>query len=305
MISHDGKDCDIWLERKDSGNTESHKYEPWLRAAPFNPRKTPFIVVSGVGDDLGGNSKPSKTPIGTTARASNLNTARPVSNEKDGANQVQETAMEIAETEALSKSESQNTRIPLNEVITSNSKLSTFHTNPVDFDAQIQEIDVALGKYENCEKHVASNLFDTSHVPVDTSHVPANNAATLTPSLPTHTQTTQEHAPHVAETSPLPANSAATLLPSLPTHTQITQEHAPHVAETSPLPINRTLRTWKKLARDNTMNTETTQGPTAIKRSREEDLELLPELPTKKLQVSMEVGQQNTMAEAAQQPRQA
>ena len=218
---------------------------------PFNPGKTPFTVVFGVGGGLGGKSKPSKTPIGTTARASNLNTARPVSNEKDGANQVQETAMEIAETEALSKSESQNTRIPLNEVITSNSKLSTFHTNPVDFDAQIQEIDVALGKYENCEKHVASNLFDTSHVPVDTSHVPANNAATLTPSLPTHTQTTQEHAPHVAETSPLPAN--------------------------------RTLRTWKKLARDNIMDTETSQGPTATKRSREEDLEFLPELPTKKL----------------------
>ena len=155
----------------------------------------------------------------------------------------------------------------------SNSKLSTSHINLVDFDGQIQEIDVALGKYDNCEKHVASNWFDTSHVPVDTSHAPAN--------------------------------SAATLLPSLPTHTQITQEHAPHVAETSPLPINRTLRTWKKLARDNTMNTETTQGPTAIKRSREEDLEFLPELPTKKLQVSTEDGQQNSMAEAAQQSCQA
>ena len=39
----------------------------------------------------------------------------------------------------------------------SNSKLSTSHINLVDFDARIQEIDVALGKYDNCEKHVASN----------------------------------------------------------------------------------------------------------------------------------------------------
>ena len=77
------------------------------------------------------------------------------------------------------------------------------------------------------------------------------------------------------------------------------------MTETSPLPTNRTLRTRKKLARDNTMNTETTQGPTAIKRSREEDLEFLPELPTKKLQVSTEDGQQNSMAEAAQRSRQA
>ena len=69
--------------------------------------------------------------------------------------------------------------------------------------------------------------------------------------------------------------------------------------ETSPLPANRTLRTWKKLGRDNTMETEATQGPTATKRNREEDLEFLPELPTKKLQVSMEDCQQNTMVEAA------
>ena len=80
-----------------------------------------------------------------------------VSDDKDGADRVQETVMEIAETEVLSKTESQNTRIPLNEVIMSNSKLSTSHINLVDFDAQIQEIVVALGKYDNCEKHVASN----------------------------------------------------------------------------------------------------------------------------------------------------
>lgn len=68
-------------------------------------------MVSGVGDCLGGNSKPSKTPIG----ASELNMAKSVSDDKDGADRVQETVMEIAETEVLSKTESQNTRIPLNE----------------------------------------------------------------------------------------------------------------------------------------------------------------------------------------------
>lgn len=72
-------------------------------------------MVSGVGDCLGGNSKPSKTPTGTTARASELNMTKSVSDDKDGADRVQETVMEIAETEVLSKTESQNTRIPLNE----------------------------------------------------------------------------------------------------------------------------------------------------------------------------------------------
>ena len=41
--------------------------------------------------------------------------AKSVSDDKDGADRVQETVMEIAETEVLSKTESQNTRIPLNE----------------------------------------------------------------------------------------------------------------------------------------------------------------------------------------------
>ena len=53
------------------------------------------------------------------------------------------------------------------------------------------------------------------------------------------------------------------------------------------------------------METKTPQGPTATKRHREEELEFLPELPTKKLQVSKGEQQQNSMVEAAQQPRQA
>ena len=186
--------------------------------------------------------------------------------EKDGANQVQASNMETVETEAQITPESQNNSTIFNEVISSNPNLSTCHINPVDFDVQIQEIDVALGKYDSCENYVGPNLIDTS--------------LTL-------------------------ANNAATIIPSQPAHILISQEQVPPVAETSFNPAKRTLRTWKKLARESTMETETSQGPTTTKRSREEDLELLPELPTKKLQVSMEVGQQNTMAEAAQQPRQA
>ena len=65
LISHDGKDCDIGLARKDTRNIEPHQYGPWLRAMPFNPRKIPFTMVSGIGDGLGGVSKSSKTPTET------------------------------------------------------------------------------------------------------------------------------------------------------------------------------------------------------------------------------------------------
>ena len=67
----------------------------------------------------------------------------------------------------------------------------------------------------------------------------------------------------------------------------------------------KSLRTWKRVTRDSTMETETSQGLMNTKRYRDEDLEVLPELPTKKLQVSMEDCQQNKMVEAAQQPCQA
>jgi len=48
------------------------------------------------------------------------------------------------------------------------------------------------------------------------------------------------------------------------------------------------------------METEITLGPTVTKRNREKDFEFLPELPTKKLQVSNEECQQNLMVEATQ-----
>ena len=59
------------------------------------------------------------------------------------------------------------------------------------------------------------------------------------------------------------------------------------------------------MALETNMEIDTPQGPTVTKRSKEEVLEYLPELPTKKLQVSKEDSQQNSMVEAAQQPRQA
>ena len=59
VISHDGKECEVWLTRKDLEITEPHEYGPWLRVVPYNPGKTLFIVVPGMGDGLGGVSRPS------------------------------------------------------------------------------------------------------------------------------------------------------------------------------------------------------------------------------------------------------
>ena len=65
------------------------------------------------------------------------------------------------------------------------------------------------------------------------------------------------------------------------------------------------LRKWKKLARNNHKTEADTQPTVAIKRGREGDEEIQLELPYKKHQVSRVDGQDISMAEAVQQPRQA
>ena len=81
--------------------------------------------------------------------------------------------------------------------------------------------------------------------------------------------------------SQVPPISEKQLAPSM--QTLVTQEKTHHVIENSP-PSNqgsKTLRMWKRLARDNPTETNPPLSPTAKKRSREEDVEYLSELPTK------------------------
>ena len=68
---------------------------------------------------------------------------------------------------------------------------------------------------------------------------------------------------------------------------------------------SQTLRTWKRLARDNPMKIDQPQSPTVKKRSREEEIEYLPKLAIKKTQVSKGESHQNPLVEVAQQSHQA
>ena len=129
LISHDGKDCDLWLARKDTGNTEPTEYGPWLRAMPFNPRKTTFTVVSGMGDGLGGASKPSKTATEVEFRPTGTSTVSSDPGEMNGVNRHQVTDMETIKTGAQHSLESQKNRTPINEVITSKSIQLTLMRN--------------------------------------------------------------------------------------------------------------------------------------------------------------------------------
>ena len=87
LISHDGKDCDLWLARKETGHTEPTEYGPWLRAMPFNPGKTAFTVVSGLGDGLGGTSKPPEPATEKENRPVGTDPVRCDSGERNGVDQ--------------------------------------------------------------------------------------------------------------------------------------------------------------------------------------------------------------------------
>ncbi|KAK7828355.1 uncharacterized protein CFP56_030356 [Quercus suber] len=98
LISHDGKDCNLWLARKDTGNIEPTEYGPWLRAMPFNPGKTSFTIVSGMGDGLGGASKPSKMTAEAVVHPTGTSTVESDLGEENGADRFQERNMETIKT---------------------------------------------------------------------------------------------------------------------------------------------------------------------------------------------------------------
>ena len=135
LISHDGKDCNLWLARKETGHAEPTEHGPWLRAMPFNPGKTAFTVVSGLGDGLGGASKPPKTATKTEIRPAGTDPVRRDSGELNGVDQSQVPDMENSKTGVQLSPESQDNRSLINEVTTSKSSLFTYHTDPIDFDA--------------------------------------------------------------------------------------------------------------------------------------------------------------------------
>ena len=66
MVSYDEKECEIWLASKGSTPQEKQGYGVWLRAIPFNLGKTPFMIVLGFGDGLGGSvTQKSVAQLGT------------------------------------------------------------------------------------------------------------------------------------------------------------------------------------------------------------------------------------------------
>nr|POF16846.1 hypothetical protein CFP56_17415 [Quercus suber] len=225
-----------------------------------------------MGDGLGGTTNQSKAQTETAHRTTERKTARPEAGEAEKADRMNVSDMETAETEAQITPESHNKDIEINEVIFKNSKLPTCHFNSADFDAQDQEVDVALD----------SRASNVSFKITTTPHDSAKNVDPILNATPHDSLNIVEPKSNIASYDS--ATNTATLSPFHIAPNQIIQEHATHVTDSIPPPANKTARTWKRLARDNNMEAAIKQGPSVTKRNREEEMEILPELPSKKLQ---------------------
>ena len=47
MLSHDNKDCEVWLKSKGSLSVEHQQYGHWIRASQFSPVRRQYIEVKG------------------------------------------------------------------------------------------------------------------------------------------------------------------------------------------------------------------------------------------------------------------
>ncbi|XP_030969817.1 uncharacterized protein LOC115990093 [Quercus lobata] len=160
MVSHDAKECKVWLSSKGSLSLDQQEYGSWLRADPFSVGKKSFMFVPGTGGDFGGED-------------TNVRTGRETEERIQGAAPPQEAGtnrVDIASSEGNLNSVSPGITATFTQTSHAGKILDcpeslpnvvplNVHTDMVDFEAQIQEIDMELNKYDNNGTCTANSGF--------------------------------------------------------------------------------------------------------------------------------------------------
>ena len=267
MVSHDAKECKVWLSSKGSLSLDQQEYGPWLRADPFSVGKKSFMFVPGTGGDFGGKDTTVRTGRETEERIQGA--AAP---QEAGTNRVDiapsegnQNSVSLGITATFTQTSHAGKILDCPESLPNVVPLNV-HTDMVDFEAQIQEIDMELNKYDNNGTCTANPGF----------------MAELSPSLSNYS--VQEHARD--KSSPVSHND---------THES---SNEPCDSEGSQLG----LRTWKRLARLKQTSEEHMHAPILRKRPIILEGDDETNQASKKLQISNE--EHNLLAEAAEQSRQ-
>ena len=80
MVSHDAKECSIWLSSKGSLSLDQQEYGSWLQANPFLVGKKSFMFVPRSGGDFGGMDNHVRSGTGSVRRSQEAMTSQEVQN---------------------------------------------------------------------------------------------------------------------------------------------------------------------------------------------------------------------------------
>nr|POF21495.1 hypothetical protein CFP56_51627 [Quercus suber] len=228
------------------------------------------MTVPGLGDGLGGvttqphANKTREVEEPSSATPQGEPTPAQVSNVQVNVDLHQVSHMETTDFSEELMQISCPDLTPINRVIKSIPNSSPFHNRLQVFENQIEEIDLALKKFD--------------------SHTPSTiNKPAVTP---THADPLGDKSGEIIDIQGDTADS-----------------NSPHVTNHNTSHDTIALRTWKRLARNNIPPENPINHSVTHKRNRECDKSVYPELPTKKLLVSKDE-KNNLLVEAAKQPRQ-
>ena len=75
LVSHDAKECSVWLSSKGSLSLDQQEYGSWLKVDPFSVGKKSFVFVPSTKGDFGGEEAPVRS--GRESRVRPQGTAPP------------------------------------------------------------------------------------------------------------------------------------------------------------------------------------------------------------------------------------
>lgn len=145
LVSHDVKECSIWLASKGALATNQQGYGPWLRAYPYSTGKKILCVCLGMGNDFRGDDIPAKSDGGGGAE-----TVAAESLGHSGADQISNNPNVVStDFEAL---DTLNSHAGIISTVSEPFPCLDSTNTPTGmdlFEVQIQKIDQELNKYNN------------------------------------------------------------------------------------------------------------------------------------------------------------
>lgn len=270
MVCHDDKDCDRWLSSEGSLPLNSQEFGAWMRANPFSARRKTFCSVPGVEVFEQHHSRKEVTPEEPVEATTSPSLSSHTANDGDSTEGRGTNLGNLVSVVTDSDINASLNHAPHN-ASQPNQLFPTFYTEQKSFENQIEEIELALKKYDT--------MIDSKMDIVGTKISLQLNLDSLMDRVSINAK---ECNPKIS------GNPNGTLATS----------------DSTTIPTsNSILRKWKQLARLAHTDDSSMQSSSSKKRTSDECGIEQTRAPCKKVQVSQELLDSSyLMAEAARQP---